>query len=116
MITQTKWQLTQISVFLSVPACAHTYIYALCPSLHTHAFCIGLCSVQFSDFALMFFSLCFSLRKGGGAKVLKATLQTALAKTLASVFSRCTLLREGAAARVMWLLVVCPDKQAVHNL
>lgn len=49
-------------------------------------------------------------------KVLKAKLQTSLAKTLVSVFSRCTLLREGAAARVMWLLVVCPNKQAACNL
>lgn len=79
-----------------------------------HILCV---SVQFSDFVLMFFSLCFSLRRGGGGvKVLKAKLQTSLAKTLASVFSRCTLLRKGAVARVLWLLVVCPNKQAVHNL
>lgn len=113
-------------VFLSVPVCAHRHSICsvhLCMHMHMHSVCyymsIGiymLCvSVQLSYFALMFFSLGFTLRKGG-AKVLKAKLQTSLAKTLALVFSRCTLLRKGAVARVMWLLVVCPNKQAVYNL
>lgn len=30
-----------------------------------HILCV---SVQFSDFVLMFFSLCFSLRRGGGSE------------------------------------------------
>lgn len=54
---------------VSVSACVRMYICF--PSLHAHASCIlsiGMCmlcvSVQFSDLELMFFSLCFSLRKG----------------------------------------------------
>lgn len=105
---------------LSCP-CVHTFVcypmyackctqYVNGCTVYMFMMCVN---VQFGDLTLMFFSLCFTLNK---EKVLKARLQTSLAKTLAPLFSRCTLLRKGAAARVMWLLVFCPNKQAVHSL
>lgn len=91
-------------------------VFYLC--MYTHINYENVYSDVLGDFSLMFFSLIVAWvsERKLGEKQLKVKPLTFLAKTLALVFSRCTLLRKGPVARVMWLLVFCPYKQAVHNL
>ena len=79
IITQTKWQLTQISkgmcVSLSLPQCMYVRSVHLC--MCTHSVChytsvsvsLVCASVHLRDFSLMWFSSFFGLCKGGSKGV-----------------------------------------------